>query len=750
MTALADASQSMDGPADFGDDPSGVARRWISEIELAEKDHRKFWQRGRKAIARYLSEETEDADARKRKLAVLWSNMETLEPSIFARAPVAVVGRRWKDADSIGRLASEVLERALNFTVDGSAFVEALQGAAKEYLLVGRGIGWVRYVAHMRPVEAEPEGAAEDQAEGAGAEPSEEVAWEEVSIDHVSWDDWLHNPARKWAEVRWVARMAYMTRDELVARFGADVAKAVPLDHGAADKKDGESGDQDQQFAKATVYEIWDKTARTVFWISKGYPDGPLDQRPDPLRLKDFFPCPRPALATRSPGSILPFPDHHFIKSQLRDIDDLTARIGLLQEALKLRGFYASGGEEKEKIADLFDAQTNTLIPVDAWAAFAERGGIKGLIEWVPLDMVVQALQGCVEARRNQIADVYQVTGIADILRGEVDAGETATASRLKGNWGALRVRNKQKEMARLARDLLRIAAEVIATQFAVETLAAMTDVKLFPTQAAKDQAQQQLQAQAQAVQRQAQAMAAQAQQTGQQAPPPPPPFKPPPALVDMLQKPTWEDLESLLRDNVLRGFRIDVETDSTIEPDDQEEKQRRVEFVQAVGEYVSRSLPALQMLPQLLPVIAQGLMFLVRGFRVGREMEDTIERAMDQITAAGGQPPQQGQAKPGDAPQLVAAKVQGEQARAQADLMRGQAALMQAHTGQFEAQAGVQLDQQRIGAENARTAADRHAEVAMHGQDVATDIHQAVMRAMDRSATRDMMDRRPITAPTE
>jgi hypothetical protein len=43
---------------------------------------------------------------------------------------------------------------------------------------------------------------------------------------------------------------------------------------------------------------------------------------------------------------------------------------------------------------------------------------------------------------------------------------------------------------------------------------------------------------------------------------------------------------------------------------------------------------------PAILPVIVQGLMFLVRGFRVGREMEDVIERAMDQLEQGAGAAP--------------------------------------------------------------------------------------------------------------
>ena len=138
--------------------------------------------------------------------------------------------------------------------------------------------------------------------------------------------------------MRWLARITYQTRDELVARFGKEVGNAVPLDH----KPDKEGADFDEQFAKAAIYEIWDLPSRTAIWISKSYNEATLDQKDDPLRLKDFFPCPRPAYGTLGPDSLMPVPDFLYYESQARDIDELTRRIGRLTEAAKLRGFYAA------------------------------------------------------------------------------------------------------------------------------------------------------------------------------------------------------------------------------------------------------------------------------------------------------------------------------------------------------------------------------------------------------------------------
>jgi hypothetical protein len=712
-------------PADFGDDPGAVARRWISELELAEKDQEAWRRRGRRIIKRYLEERDEGAaESRGRRFSLLWANIQTLGPAVYARTPTAVVGRRWKDDDPVGRVASEVLERALNFAVDSLDFSDILLGLRDDFLLVGRGQAWVRYVPHMRTVTPpaplpDPDGQIADDPE-----PYEVVDWEEAVVDHVSWDDFLHSPARSWAEVRWVARTVFMTREELVERFGEEIGGEVPLDHGP-EERSGPSDDH-QQFKKAAVYEIWDKPSRSAVWISRGWTEGPLDQREDPLGLADFFPCPRPLLGTTGPDGLIPTPDYVYYEGQARDINDLTRRIGLLTDAIRLRGFYAAGGEAGKSLEDLFASESGTLIPVDSWAAFAERGGVRGLIEWIPLDMVMGALKGCIEARGQLIDDVYQVTGIADIMRGDTDPEETAAAQRIKANWGSSRVRDKQKELARFARDVLRIMGQVIAAKFSPETLAGMTNTQLLPTPEAKAALQAQLQAQAQ----QAAMAGARAQATGQ---PPPPPYQPPPAAQAMLDQPSWAEVMALMRDDALRAFRIDIETDSTIEPDDQDEKRRRVEFIEAVGDYVAKSMPALQLAPAMTPVIAEGLKFLVRGFRVGREMEDTIDRALDQLQAGGLQPPE-GAGK-GDArdPASERLKAQASMTSAGAKAQDAGTRRFEAETDRLRAQSEARLDGARIQAENFRTSADRSAEIGMHQDQLRADLQQAILADVRR-----------------
>ncbi len=153
------------------------------------------------------------------------------------------------------------------------------------------------------------------------------------------------------------------------------------------------------------------------------------------------------------------------------------------------------------------------------------------------------------------------------------------------------------------------------------------------------------------------------------QAPPVTPPMDPVQQYQMQLQawKQQKQDLIDraikLLRQDKLRGFRIDVETDSTIQQDADEDKQARVQFIESTSVFIEKAMMAAQMYPQMIPMLGKMILFGVRGFRVGRDLESSIEEFIDQTEkdakASAGQP------KPPDP------KVQAEQIKAQAEMQK-------------------------------------------------------------------------------
>ena len=117
------------------------------------------------------------------------------------------------------------------------------------------------------------------------------------------------------------------------------------------------------------------------------------------------------------------------------------------------------------------------------------------------------------------------------------------------------------------------------------------------------------------------QALATQAQAMQQQPP-------------EKLNKPTWEQITKILRDDKLRGFRVDIETDSTVMPDAAAEQQNRIELLTAISGFVTGIAPAVQSGAIPMDLAKEMLSFGVRAFKVSPQLED----ALDQIGQNDGQ----------------------------------------------------------------------------------------------------------------
>ena len=64
-----------------------------------------------------------------------------------------------------------------------------------------------------------------------------------------------------------------------------------------------------------------------------------------------------------------------------------------------------------------------------------------------------------------------RLTGISDIMRGTSDERETLGGQRLKTNASGTRLQHKQNEVARFARDTIRIMADIMCQHFSPQSL---------------------------------------------------------------------------------------------------------------------------------------------------------------------------------------------------------------------------------------------------------------------------------------
>jgi hypothetical protein len=640
--------------------PVKEAKRWKNELKQAKREDEKWVTRAKKIVKRYRDDRT--ASQVSKRYNVLWSNIQTMLPALYGKTPRAQVERRWKDKDPVSRTAATILERALQYEIDHNAdFDHAIKSAVLDRLLPGRGVAWVRF--ETKSVETVGEGmeVSDDAEEGQpvemyGEEPPEANV-ETTPTDYVYWEDFRCTPARTWEEVTWCARRVYMAKDEVIKRFGEEF-KDITLTHepmGLDDMKKAGATEADMEaMKKAEIWEIWDKGSECVYWVAEGE-EKLLDHKYDPYGLDGFWPIPRPLFATQTTDTLVPVPDYVLYQDQADEIDKLTNRISLLIEAVKVVGVYdASQAGIQRMLTEGFD---NQLIPVDSWAAFSEKGGIKGTIDFMPLEQVLQALNQCYASREQAKQVVYDVTGLSDIIRGSSVASETATAQQIKGQYASMRLKRMQMDVAMFASELLRIKAQMMCDLYSPQNLIEMSGIMGTDDAAYAEQAIQ------------------------------------------------------LMKSEPIRSYRIEVASDSLVEMDEAQEKRDRTEFMTAFGVTLRDALPIVQQVPEMAPLIGEVLTFVVRTFKGGRQLENALEGTIEKMNAPkepqGPSPEQmQAQAQQQMEQAKMQATMQAEQAKMQAsqqmEAMKTQA---QAQIEQFKAQQAMELEQMKQQAETERQA---------------------------------------------
>ncbi len=662
---MADATSmvpaSIPGKTDSLDQsPEQLASFWLAQIEFSQKKLRQWRKRGDQIIRRYKNRKQEISSsaptiaAGQKRMNFVWANTQTQKPILFAQTPKPNVTRRNKDKDPVGRWAAMVLERVLANTLDMQDFDHVLNQDVENLLLPGYACSMVEYVP---------------QVDG------DTIGWQEAKLRYVHWKDQLTNVARYWQEVWWWGYVSYLTRDEVRKAYGNKIGTEIVLDHKA-------TKDADDSMSKATIWCIWDSKQKKVLHISTGYAAGPLGVYDPPVNFEGFFPIPRPLYATTATDSTIPVPDLDQYQDQVDEIDMYTQRIYVLGRSLRVRGLYPGDMESVKQAMD--SANDADLISIPNWAMLGERGGGKNLIAWFPVDQIIMVLVQCHENRAKAIEAMYEITGISDITRGQTDPGETLGAQQLKSQFSGVRVRERQRDVQRYIRDILRHMSSVIGQHFTQEVIQKMSGVPLL-TQEQQAMTQQAVQVWTQFEQ---------AQQAAQQPPqpgmmpiqPPQPPGIPQPDedQVEMLREPTWEAVMGLLRDEKLRGFIIDVETDSTIEADQMQQQQKAEQFLTAVTQYCAAWAQILPAAPDLADLAGEMLISAARLFKMGDTLETAIEEAVEKMEKMAEQPP-----PPNPDQQMAQAKVQTAQITAQSAGVKAQAEVKKADT---EVQ-GAQID---------------------------------------------------------
>ena len=599
-----DSNGALTTRKDFKDTPEEQYKYWEVELKNSNKNLRQFREDGAKIVTRFKGgnrssrdQQNIDKGGGNFQLNLFHSNVITLQSMLYGNLPKVDVSRRYSDPnDDVGRVAATVMERLLTNDVEENAesYNSNLKAALQDRLLPGLGVGRVRY------------------------EFNEETEEETAPVEYYHWRDVAWGWGRTFSDLPWIGFRSFLAKDEVEAKFGKDAAEAVQLKNQqvTASSDEEKEPDTDSAWQKAEVWEIWDKAKKKVVWLSPGY-DKILATKDDFLNLSGFYPCPPFLLANQTTSFYLPVSDYYLSQDLYNEIDHLQQRISILTEAVKVVGVYDRSAEGLDRMFK--EGTDNDLIPVDNWALFAEGGGIKGSIDWVPIKDVVNALLQLRELRDETIGLLQQVTGMSDIMRGELGGQyEGVGQSQLKAKFGSVRVQALQDEFATFASNLLALKAEVIARHFDTRTIAQRANVESF-----------------------------------QQAD-----FEKLPEALELIKAPEEARL------------RVVIRPESVAMVDYAQLKQERTDYITALATFMQSAQPLMESDPNAKPFLLQLLQWGLAGFKGAGEIEGVIDKAIQ----ASQQEAQQ------ERPDPEQVKMQGEmekiEAKKQADLQVRQADL--------------------------------------------------------------------------
>lgn len=562
---------------------------WQSQIQKAQKKAQDWHTDGEKVVKIYRR----DPKKKGSQFNILWVNTEILKPAVLSRVSGPHITRRFKDESPVALEVAVALEKVCEFIHDEDEFAASLKNARDDFLLPGRGVVRYKYKARFQndPMERtvidevevfsigdtilDPDGFI-DEEDRDSAFVEKKVA-EEIIPEYVHWKDFLMSNSRTWGETWWIAFRHGMAEDELIDMFGEDKVKAIKL------PKKTEKDSEDKKRTVFEVFEIWDKRKAKRIWITIDASDT-FEIEDVPLDLKDFYPIPSPLLPFKTNDTTTPVPLYSAYQDQADELDVVVGRLTVLTRMFKIAGFYDAANQDVIDLQELADGQFK---PIQGASQFAQNGGFSKSVFAIPIADIAGAIDKLSERRDSLKAEIFELTGIADIMRGHTDPGEGVGTQRIKATFGTLRLRPLREPMEDFIKESYQIISEIAADKFDPETFAALTG------------------------------------------------------------KAPSDEAMKLMRNDRLRGFRIEVETDSTVIPNEEIDRRNATEYLSAISGFMATMLPVVQAQPELAPMAIEMMKFGSRQFKAGRGLEDVLTKTLDDLEKAA-QTPQQEQ--PSDA----------------------------------------------------------------------------------------------------
>lgn len=634
------------------------AKYWISQIEAAKEAAKDSCSDTADAWQEYLGgKKYQDSkgDVRKEdtRYPIYWSSVKTIQPMLYSKTPIPVAEKVFDTLeDNIARVSSLCLERLAKYLIRCCPFDRAMYATRDSFIHGGKATVRVCFDSKISQNTIRTDytqtqipdqmGVPQMQymgPDGMPAQPGTELIQDgdsyytetiEEKLDNVKtelipvhYEDVLHTPnARHWEEMDWIAYRSMMTKDEVTDKFGEDLAGLIPYKEFTKERDNEDSKTIPNEYA--CCWEIWDKKKKRCFWYFEGYKDKLLKpknyQEDDPYELVGFFPCAPFMLGTVGPDDMYPVPDYIQLRPFINQLHGMAKRLKTLIRASRRRGIYDGSIDELKRLED--ETDEGEFISVSNFKELVGDAGLEGIVKYFPVEKLVDATQQMAQIIALYEEKFNEIYGIPDILRGVSDPRETAAAQQQKGKYLSLRASAIQREFQRVVRDAIELMCDLALKKFPEIKLAEIMGAQHMP------QEEQML-------------------------------------FPQVLQ---------LLKNDSERQVRINIETDSTITMNQNEEIEQRNYLAKTVFEGLAAVAQVSQQNPAFSLAAMQLMLYVTRGLQQGKQIEEELNKSIQQALQPKPPAPDPAQMKAQSDMQLAQMKAQADmqsvQAKLQADIM--------------------------------------------------------------------------------
>jgi len=535
-----------------------IGKRWVDRIRAQEKAEEDWIDDAEGAEVAYLANDKSDTASKGHEVPdfnILHSNVETIVPSIYNSTPAPDIRPRHNAKDDLAKQVADIFERVIAAQIDDNVLDTEIEATAQDTFLAGRGITRIKFDADEEPV-------IEVDAMGMPVE-SVRLVNERVIFENVSWRDYRFGPCKRFKDRPWEAFRHCISQEELERITDDEIAQAYS----------GETPTEKEEL-DVDVWEIWCKETRRVYFVVEAS-GKVVSIKDDPLGLSKFFTVPNIIQPIKSTHNTLPVCPYRVYRSLAEELDTATDRINAIMSGLRVRGLIAGDAEPLELLSEAGD---NEFVPVPNVENLVAAGGIEKAVMWWPIETAIAVLQQLYVQREQTKQTIYEITGISDIIRGQGDASETATAQNIKTQWGSLRIKKMQRLIERHVRDLFKLAAEVISQHFSYQTISKASGIQIAPE------------------------------------------------MMPLLGQP-------------FDHYRIDVESDSTVRADLTKSRQEMASFLEGTASFLQTMAPIIGQAPATAGPIIDMYASFARQFSLGKSGEDALDQLAELAKQAAAQP---------------------------------------------------------------------------------------------------------------